>query len=83
MLTTIKSSLDSLTTSAETKKANKESLLSKFQEELSSEVASLKENILNKATLRNILTNLMSELRTGILAEQDVPSPTVAQDGHS
>ena len=47
MLTTIKSSLDSLTSSAETKKANKESLLSKFQEELSSEVASLKENILN------------------------------------
>ena len=47
MLTTIKSSLDSLTTSAETKKANKDSLLSKFQEELSSEVGSLKENILN------------------------------------
>ena len=47
MLTTIKSSLDSLTSSAETKKANKDSLLSKFQEELSSEVGSLKENILN------------------------------------
>ena len=47
MVTTIKSSLESLTTSTETKKANKDGLLSKFQEELSSEVATLKESILN------------------------------------
>ena len=47
MVTTIKSSLESLTTSTETKKTNKEGLLSKFQEELSSEVSALKENILN------------------------------------
>ena len=47
MVTTIKSSLESLSTSTETKKANKEGLLSKFQEELSSEVAALKESILN------------------------------------
>ena len=47
MVTTIKSSLESLATSTETKKANKDGLLSKFQEELSSEVAALKETILN------------------------------------
>ena len=47
MLSTIKTSLDSLSSSTETKKANKSVLLGKFQEELSSEVATLKENILN------------------------------------
>ena len=47
MLSTIKSSLESLSTSTETKKTNKDVLLAKFQEELSSEVAALKENILN------------------------------------
>ena len=47
MLGTIKTSLDSLSSSTETKKANKSVLLGKFQEELSSEVAALKENILN------------------------------------
>jgi hypothetical protein len=46
MLSTIKTSLDSLSSSTETKKANKSVLLGKFQEELSSEVAALKENIL-------------------------------------
>ena len=47
MLSTIKTSLDSLSSSTETKKANKSALLGKFQEELSSEVAALKENLLN------------------------------------
>ena len=46
MLSTIKSSLESLTSSTETKKGNKDSLLCKFQEELSNEVAALKESLL-------------------------------------
>ena len=46
MISSIKSSLESLTASTESKKANKEVLLAKFQEVLSSEVAGLKENIL-------------------------------------
>lgn len=52
MLSTIKTSLDSLSSSTETKKANKSVLLGKFQEELSSEVAALKENILNITQVR-------------------------------
>ena len=47
MLSSIKSALESLSASTETKKANKDTLLSKFQEELSSEISALKESILN------------------------------------
>ena len=60
MLSTIKTSLDSLSSSTETKKANKSVLLGKFQEELSSEVATLKENILNITQVCSKDTKLIS-----------------------